>query len=180
MIKPTIKECFEWSNNMEQSTLFFQYFESIDWMVGKKGNYKPMTNWKSALTGWITRSKPKQTKVEKALSNTSNNFIDKFWVRMTQIFGHKWTSSFGATPSKPWADSINRLQANEIKHGLDVMMKDNDEWPPTLKAFLKMCKSYRYRQTTIKRIPFKAIQHQRESTKGSRQSAMDKIHSLLA
>ena len=148
-------------------------------MVGRKGNYKPMTNWKSSLTGWIARSKPKQTKVDTALANTSNNFIDKFWKRMTQIFGHKWTSSFGATPSKPWADSINRLQANEIKHGLDVMMKDNDEWPPTLKTFLKMCKSYRYRQTTIKHTPFKAIQHQRESTKGSRQSAMDQIHKLL-
>lgn len=180
MDKPTIKQCFEYSNNMEQSTLFFHYFESVDWMVGKKGNAKPMQNWKSALTNWIKRSKPKQSKVEQAVSNTSQKLIDLLWVRMTEIYGSKWTSNYGTKPTKPWIDVVSNLTQEQIKHGLNEIIKNGDDWPVSLVKFNKMCRSNTSRVIAITHTPSrKEIELQRENTAGIRNIEMNKLRNML-
>ena len=89
MKKPQIKEIAEWMGNQEQAILFYNYYESINWKVGRN----PMQKWKSAATGWLKRNEGKQTKVEKAVSNNGARVVDKFWKRMSQVFGSKWVSS---------------------------------------------------------------------------------------
>lgn len=153
MDRPTIKDCFEYCNNMEQSVAFYNHFESIDWLVGKKGNAKPMVNWRSALTNWVKRSKPKQSNVEIAVSNQSTSIVDLLWVRMTEAFGHKWVSGFGPRPSVPWINLIGSLPKEKVAHGLKMMPKRAkvDKWPPDLLEFNELCQSYR--------PPFKALKH---------------------
>ncbi len=178
MDSPTIKECFEYSGNMEQSTLFFHYFESQGWKVGKN----PMKNWKSALTGWIKRSKSKQSNIEVALSNQNTATVDKFWKRMTQAFGHKWVSGFGPKPTKPWIDLISNLTNEKIAHGLQVMVKRAkvNKWPPDLLEFNELCQSYRSSQIAIKHYPSKTeVLALREGTKQARNSAMSEIRGIL-
>ena len=179
MNRPTIKQCFEYSNNMEQSTLFFHHFEAIDWMMGKRGNAKPMKNWRSALTNWIKRSKPTQTKIEKAVSNTNTAVIDRLWVRMTQIYGSKWTSNYGTEPTKPWIDTFNSMSTGKIKAGLNVLMKSGEAWPPSLIEFIGYCQCYKERLTPLPAPLQEKILAQRQATRQARESAMNKINNLL-
>lgn len=149
MNKPSIKDCFEYCNNMEQSVAFYNHFESIDWLVGKKGNAKPMVNWKSALTNWVKRSKPKQSKMDIALSNKGQDVINMLWVRMSQIYGHKWTSSYGPEPTKPWVDVVVNLSNEKIAHGLSLIVKSGDDWPVSLVKFNHLCQSYQPKLKTL-------------------------------
>lgn len=122
---------------MEQSTLFFHHFNSQGWKIGKN----PMKNWKSALTGWINRSSKNISKVDKALANTNTDVINLLWKRMTEIYGHKWVSSYGTEPSKPWIEMINRMSVDAIKGGLELILAQGMDWPPSLPEFNKMCLS---------------------------------------
>ena len=175
MNKPTIKECFEYSNNMEQSTLFFHHFESQGWKVGKN----PMKNWKSAITNWIKRSKPKVSKMDIAVSNTQNTVINKLWVRMSQIYGHKWVSNYGSEPSKPWIDVVARLSNEQIAYGLQQIVKRLEKWPPDLIEFRQLCTS-RSKLKSLSHLPGpKEIMAQRENTAAVRIEAMNKIRGML-
>lgn len=163
---------------MEQSIAFHSYFESVDWMVGKKGNAKPMKNWKSALTGWINRSK--SSKVDSAISNQGQDVINKLWVRMTEIYGHKWVSSYGSKPNKPWTDFIRNLPNMKIAHGLNEIIKEGSDWPPSLSKFNKMCQSYQKKQVALPYLSKNDVVALRAMTQGKRHAAMDKINKILA
>ena len=178
MKKPTIKEIADYCNNTEQATLFYAYFESIDWMVGKKGNHKPMQNWKSAITGWITRSK-KQSKVEKAITNLSQSRADRFWVRMSQAFGSKWVSCYGAEPTKPWIDMIDSLSNESIAHGLTEMLKVKSDWPSDLKQFYHLCKTKRPQLIALPGLTRNQVLALREQTADTRNSELTKMRSML-
>jgi len=174
MKKPTIKNCFEYSGNMEQSTLFYHHFESQGWKVGSN----PMQNWKSALTNWIKRSNT-QSKVEKAVSNTGTSVINKLWVRMSQIYGAKWVSNYGEVPTQPWINLINNMPHEKIAHGLNEIIKEGDNWPASLAKFNKMCQSYRKPIKALNTPDRKAILHQRDRTQSARLNAMNQIRGIL-
>ncbi len=58
--KPTVLELVaefdgKVSNPSAQASLFFNVYETNGWLVGK--SKAPMKNWKTAVAGWITRSK---------------------------------------------------------------------------------------------------------------------------
>jgi len=175
MKTPTIKECYEWSNNMEQSTLFFHHFESNGWKVGRN----PMKSWKSALSGWIKRNESKQTKVEKAVSNNGIRVVDKFWKRMSQVFGSKWVSSYGTEPTKPWIDVISNLSNEKIAFGLNEMLRQDSNWPPDLRQFYSLCRSYRKPIKALNTPDRKAILHQRDRTQSARLNAMNQIRGMV-
>ena len=175
MKKPTIKECYEWCNNMEQATLFFHYFESTGWKVGSK----PMVKWKSALTGWIKRNESKQTKVEKAVSNTGTSVINKLWVRMSQIYGSKWVSNYGEVPTQPWINLINNMPHEKIAHGLNEIIKEGDNWPPSLSKFNRMCQSMRSPHKALNSPTKQQRLAQRASTQSARLNAMNQIRGMV-
>jgi len=52
-VPPTIEECIEYSQDTHQSEMFYNYYESNGWKVGKN----KMANWKASLTNWIKRSR---------------------------------------------------------------------------------------------------------------------------
>lgn len=62
--KPTIEEietyCKE-RNNQINAEVFFDYYESKGWLVGKS----PMKDWKAAIRQWEYREKPKQENKKK-------------------------------------------------------------------------------------------------------------------
>ena len=174
MKKPTIKNCFEYSGNMEQSILFYHHFESQGWKVGKN----PMANWKSALTNWVKRSNT-QSKVEKAVSNNGIRVVDKFWKRMSQVFGSKWVSSYGTEPTKPWIDVISNLSNEKIAFGLNEMLRQDSNWPPDLRQFYSLCRSYRKPVKALNTPDRKAILHQRDRTQSARLNAMIQIRGIL-
>jgi len=179
MNKPTIKEIAEYCNNQQEAVLFFHHFESNGWKVGKN----PMKSWKSAITGWLTRNKKceikSQSKVEQSLSNTSTKLTDRLWKRFTEIYGHKWVSSYGPEPTKPWIDVIEKLPPDSIKYGLNQILKHGEDWPPSLTKFHSLCTGNRSRVPTVNALPHKAIEKQREATQQIKTSSLSKIRAML-
>jgi hypothetical protein len=67
--------------------------------------------------------------------------IDRFWLRMTQIYGHKWSSSFGESDTdNTWAKGLADLTVDELKKGFIACVKSGEAWPPTLPEFRILCR----------------------------------------
>ena len=73
----------------------------------------------------------------------------RLWQRLTQIYGHRWTSQFGdATDAEGrltgtarcWADGLGDLSPAALKRGLHRCVHERaDPWPPTLPEFRQLC-----------------------------------------
>jgi hypothetical protein len=63
---------------------------------------------------------------------------------MAEIYGHRWTSSYGADPNPDgaagtWAKGLAGVTAAQIADGLRACLTSADPWPPTLPEFRAMC-----------------------------------------
>ncbi|MFY1029128.1 hypothetical protein [Pseudomonas asiatica] len=69
--------------------------------------------------------------------------MDKLWVKMTELYGHRWTSSFGvsADPDHSWATVLGGLNKDQLAQGLNALVSRGDEfdWPPPAHVFRKLC-----------------------------------------
>lgn len=69
--------------------------------------------------------------------------LDKLWLKMTEIFGHRWTANFGvsADPGHSWASVLKGLTGTQIANGLNILVEKGDEfdWPPPANVFRAMC-----------------------------------------
>ena len=66
--------------------------------------------------------------------------MERLWLRMAEIYGHKWVSSYGDKPNETWAKALANFSYGQIAIGLDKMLAKNIEWPPTLTEFISHCK----------------------------------------
>ena len=60
-------------------------------------------------------------------------------------YGHKWSSQFPDDAfiddaKKVWSLDLKGLDNDQIKQGLDTMVKEYPTWPPTVGEFLELCK----------------------------------------
>lgn len=74
---------------------------------------------------------------EDARLNT--RLLDRLWTRMSEIYGHRWVSSFGAAPSDTWARGLAGFTGEKLARGLNACMASCDPWPPTLTQFRDLC-----------------------------------------
>jgi len=69
--------------------------------------------------------------------------IESIWLAMNTLYGHRWHSSQGMEPSAAavalWTDALEGLDENQIKTGIKSCLKLDDDWPPSLPQFRKMC-----------------------------------------
>ncbi|MFV0535195.1 MAG: hypothetical protein ACK5MR_16320 [Cumulibacter sp.] len=81
--------------------------------------------------------------IESSSEHAQRGFISKFawrlWDRMTEIYGHKWVSSYGEEPNAAWCGIIDGLEAEQIKRGLTALLESDDPWPPTAIRFRQLC-----------------------------------------
>ncbi len=66
------------------------------------------------------------------------------WVRMAEIYGHRWTSSYGAESGQDgaagtWAKGLAGISPEQIAFGLKACLVSAEPWPPTLPEFRAMC-----------------------------------------
>ena len=65
------------------------------------------------------------------------------WVRMAEIYGHRWTSSYGDNPNEgaalTWAKGLGGMRPQQLADGLRNCIASADPWPPTLPEFRAMC-----------------------------------------
>lgn len=69
--------------------------------------------------------------------------VRQLWLRMTEIYGHKWTSAYGedaeSGAGETWAVGLCGLTARDINTGLSAAIVSTDPWPPSLPMFRAMC-----------------------------------------
>ena len=69
--------------------------------------------------------------------------IDRLWQRMVEMYGHRWSTSFGdnprATAGATWGRGLAGLDVEQIAAGIAACMASADPWPPTLSEFRAMC-----------------------------------------
>ena len=62
------------------------------------------------------------------------------WRRMTRIYGHRWTSSYGETDDGTWHKALRGLTPAQVGRGLSRCATHRpDGWPPTLPEFRALC-----------------------------------------
>lgn len=75
----------------------------------------------------------------------SDKQMGQLWERMAEMYGHRWTSSYGTDDRNgTWRKGLAGLTPQQIGTGLVACLKrrprDGDEdWPPTLAEFRAMC-----------------------------------------
>lgn len=69
--------------------------------------------------------------------------IDALWIGMADVYGHRWTSAFGADPStgagSTWSIGLAGLTAQQVGQGVQACIASSEPWPPTLPEFRAMC-----------------------------------------
>jgi hypothetical protein len=69
-----------------------------------------------------------------------STMMDFLWGRMTEIYGHKWTSSYGTKPTDVWSKRLSALSRDELKRGVMACVEGGEPWPPSLPEFIAMCR----------------------------------------
>lgn len=72
----------------------------------------------------------------------SSTAMRTLWVRMAEIFGHRWASSYGEPDggaAETWAKGLAGLTPAQLAAGLSACIASADPWPPTLPEFRARC-----------------------------------------
>ena len=85
----------------------------------------------------LQNQRPQSSESGKPAASTMMDFL---WGRMTEIYGHKWTSSYGTKPTDVWSKQLSALSRDDLKRGVTVCMTNGEAWPPSLPEFLAMCR----------------------------------------
>lgn len=97
------------------------------------------------------------------------------WLRMTEIYGHRWISAYGADAEQgagqTWAKGLGGITAQQLAQGLSSALASSDAWPPTLPEFRSLCLG----------IPtFAAVKHELRTTgTGKRSPFMRQVWEFL-
>jgi hypothetical protein len=69
--------------------------------------------------------------------------LDKLWIKMAEMYGHRWTSSFGlvADSDHTWAKVLKDVTGAQIANGLNALTDRASEfdWPPPANVFRALC-----------------------------------------
>lgn len=68
---------------------------------------------------------------------------ESLWLRLTAIYGHRFTSAYGDDPKgvagDTWARALADLTQTQLTAGLHACALSSDGWPPTLPMFRSLC-----------------------------------------
>ena len=65
--------------------------------------------------------------------------MDMLWLRMAEIYGHKWVSSYGEKPNHAWTSGLSDICPESIKYGIEAIINSGEPWPPSLPEFVDYC-----------------------------------------
>lgn len=63
----------------------------------------------------------------------------RLWERMTEIYGHRWISAYGEAVNESWRRGLQGVSVEQIGKGLERLLEQGREWPPTLPEFRALC-----------------------------------------
>lgn len=90
-----------------------------------------------------------QPRESKPSDSLAAGLLSNLWERMTHMFGHRWTATFGESATsngaltevaKTWGAGLRGLTGEDIAAGLRSCAASGEDWPPSLPQFRAMCK----------------------------------------
>lgn len=66
--------------------------------------------------------------------------VTRFWNALLQMFGTRWTTSYGQTPSEIWILAIESLSAKELRTASRALLANASAHPPTLPEFMALAR----------------------------------------
>lgn len=66
--------------------------------------------------------------------------VDRFWKAMQQMYGIRWTTAYGETPSELWTLAIQSLLAKELKSAYRALLSEGSDHPPTMPKFMALAR----------------------------------------
>ena len=70
-----------------------------------------------------------------------DKIANRFWERMTELYGTSWANKFGDEPTQSWIDVLNQYEPGVIARAIKGVIKEYQDFPPSLPAFLNLLKS---------------------------------------
>ena len=72
-----------------------------------------------------------------------DRLLERLWMKMAEMYGHRWTSSFGDNPNpdSAWSTVLQGLTGQQLANGLNLLVHKGDEfdWPPPANVFRSLC-----------------------------------------
>lgn len=93
----------------------------------------------------VVRTAPQSLASQESASSKASSdaheeeMLKRLWKRMTEIYGHRWLSSYGLTPNDSWRRGLAGITGQQIANGLSRMLEQGSDWPPTLPQFRALC-----------------------------------------
>lgn len=69
----------------------------------------------------------------------ADNVMDRLHERMSEIYGHRWTSAYTRESLDTWAKGLGDMTVDQIKRGVEACIAGAHAWPPTLPEFRDLC-----------------------------------------
>lgn len=90
---------------------------------------------------FVPTSKPQSA--ETPLAPLPPTPLRTLWLRMAEIYGHRWTTAYGDDPElgagDTWAKGLAGVTPGQLAEGLKASIASADPWPPTLPDFRARC-----------------------------------------
>lgn len=79
------------------------------------------------------------------MADVPAQWVDRLFDRFTAIFGAQKVAGMWAGASMPlvkqtWAEQLGRIDPDMVRAGLQRMVDEGTEWPPTLPEFVALCR----------------------------------------
>ena len=91
-----------------------------------------------------TQTQPQHHAAKRPLNEQSEKIARRLWQRMLELYGRQWEASYGHVDGEvfpAWRDALTELNPNQIKSGLDAVIKEGHDYPPNLIKFMRLCRS---------------------------------------
>lgn len=84
----------------------------------------------------LPSEKPQTEKLAQAL-------MDKLALKMSEIYGHRWTASFGVSFNQDhaWASALSGVTGQQLAVGLMAVIASGEKWPPSAPEFRALCEA---------------------------------------
>lgn len=120
-------------------------------------------------------------------SPLTTDALDSLWIAMADVYGHRWTSSYGADPvtgsGTTWAKGLRGITGRQLGAGIQACITSAEPWPPTLPEFRALCLGVppfaAVRLDSAKVSPFTRLVWQHMDGHRFRQSSADQSDRLL-
>lgn len=87
----------------------------------------------------LTTSSSDCAERERDEPSMADNVMNRLHERMSEIYGHRWTSQYTRESLETWAKGLGDMTKEQVGRGVNACIAGAFAWPPTLPEFRELC-----------------------------------------